>query len=186
MELPKERLEPNIDLRALKKVYSDRGWDPLWGGWDSEPQILKGGDNEQGYITLREKWLSVIFKNFNTYLIHRWLHFERLLYDRNTYIYYELSETNTLWEGTYAMIPPHLKETTPLNKIPPSDFYISNYKLITRYEALNDFLKQKIGKWFFSIAPHYCLKILTSLVVILGLVIGLIKKGILKTTQNSF
>jgi hypothetical protein len=157
MLLPKERLMDGIDLSDLKRVFRHKGWDPLWGGWNSEKRILKGGENYEEYLAQRQLWMHTIVKFPGRYVEHRWKHFRRFLDVRNEYVRIGAWPKGQAWRITYSIMPDYMQGGS-LTKIPPDAFEIRNLDRLTKIEDIQvGMMLHKGGRWLFGKYPYLVL-----------------------------
>jgi hypothetical protein len=186
--IPEDRLVPGTTIDTLKRIHSEKGWDPLWGGWDSPTRILRNGDQREDLAGLADAWLSAVAQYPGAYIAHRSEHFYAFRHYHNTYRDYELPvDGKRLWQGTMASTPAHLRDASPLNNISATDFEITHFRVLNGYQRVHAFLSQKIGRWFYATSGHFCLKILSGLMVVgvLFLVLDHLKKVILSPQQKT-
>lgn len=180
LRLPKDILEDGIVLEDLKIAYNHAGWDPLWGGWGNEKRIIKNNIDKEEYNKILRLWLSTIANNPIAYFNHRASHFNKFIYWRNNYAQYAPWSPDDGWQILYNYTPDYLKEKM-LKSYKKKDFEVINLSSLSSLEGTNSVLSKKIGKWFYSIAPHYCLKILLAYVTITIILCVVVFKF-----QNSF
>jgi hypothetical protein len=188
MLIPADRLQPGTTMAVLDEVYEPGGWDPMWGGWYKNRRILANDDQLTDVGEIAGVWFASIRRFPGEYIAHRTEHFNILKHWRNTYINYELPKSGQdIRRGFMLVTPPHLRDGSPLHKFEDDDFELKHYSVLNSFQSVNALLSKKIGRWLYSTSPHFCLKILSGLIIIAALVLCLdwVRKISLSAEQST-